>query len=311
MLALAGGLVLAVVGIAAMRLLERPVGGDSSPRAVREAHGTRLHDPASPRPHRGNGIDLLDGVSQEEFSEKLGRTVAAWDEDRLPGSVAERFARPGDGPSAESLRLALLRRWASGNPGEAAAWAESLSREPDRSDAFDQIVLAWSAINADAALDWLKSLPDDPARLQAWTTLACEVSRDDPSKGFDLALPLAGEQDGIRCIEHAVANWALQNPQAALVRIKDLSDAALREPALASLATSWAESDPGAAASWVVESMEPGPAQDRAVASIIQRWAQQDPASVGAWVASFPEGDMKQHARALIDEQTAAGIVGK
>lgn len=305
--AIAGGLALALVAIAGMLLSSRPVDGGGSPQTARQQHGVRRHDPPPSGAHHGNGIDLLDGVPQEEFAEKLAKIVTAWDEDRLSGSVADLFARQTDVPSAEALRLALLRRWASGDPGEAAAWAESLSREPDRSAAFDQIILAWSAINADAALDWLKSLPDDSARAQAWNTLAYEVSRENPAKGLDLALPLDGGPDGLRCIEHAVSNWALQDPQAALVRVKELSDVALRESALASVATSWAESDPSAAASLVAESMEPGPAQDRAVASIIQRWAQQDPAAAEAWAASFPESAMKQNARMLIAEQESVG----
>jgi hypothetical protein len=250
----------------------------------------------------------LKAASDEEFSETLAQVVSAWDDDQLAADIGDLFKKASTGKPGDELRLALLRRWASKDPEAAARWAASLTHEPDRTSAFDQIILAWSAKDPDAALAWLKSLPEDPARNEAWSTLTYEVSRDDAPKAFEMALPLIHTPEGLRCLEHAVANWALVDPLTALVRVRDLSDPSVRNSALASLATSWAETDPAAAGTLVSEAMEPGPAQERAVAAIIQRWAQQDPEAATSWVSSFPDGSMKENALALIKEQASAKV---
>lgn len=262
----------------------------------RISSGSRLSDP----------IERLKAASEEEFAESLGRIVSAWDGEKLPDDLKDLFKGPAGDPQVEELRSALLRRWASMEPAEAARWAMSLPHETDRTFALEQVVLAWSTQDPDAAFEWLKSLPEDPARNQGLATLAYETSRAAPSKAFEMTLPLIGTPEGLRCMEHAVANWALLDPQAALARVRELPDTESRDAALASLATSWAESDPAAAGTFVSEAMEDGSSLQRAVAAIVQRWAQKDPQAVSSWVASFPEGSMKENALILIKEQTSA-----
>lgn len=110
--------------------------------------------------------------------------------------------------------------------------------------------------------------------------------------------------DRVRLLEHAVANWALTDPQAALDRAREIGEPALRNSTLGRLATSWAESDPRRAATLAVDAMDAGPDQERSIAAIVQRWAQQDPAAVGAWVATFPEGPVKRNALEHIAAQS-------
>jgi hypothetical protein len=103
-------------------------------------------------------------------------------------------------------------------------------------------------------------------------------------------------------MEHIVANWALSEPQAALTEVKTLSDDGLRHATISSLAVSWAETNPQAAATLAIETLPSGAQQARAIAAIVQRWTQQDPDGVQQWVDHFPDGPIKQNAIEHIEQ---------
>jgi hypothetical protein len=238
----------------------------------------------------------LQAVAEDDLADQLEKTTATWPKDDLPSTVDAMFARDAEGPVADSLRLALLSRWATYSPAEAAAWALSMPSGAAREAAINQVALAWFATDPQAAWGWASGLEAGATRDAALISLAYELSRNEPALAFERSGSLPEGPARTQLIEHAVANWAVADPQAALAQVREIGDGALRNSALGRLATSWAESDPQAAATLAADAMEPGPAQERAVASIVQRWAQQDPDGAKAWVATFPDGPMKQNA---------------
>jgi hypothetical protein len=256
--------------------------------------------PARDGAARPPGINLalaeLQAVAEDDLAEQLEKTMATWPKERLASDVDALFARDDESPVAESLKLALLRRWATQAPGEAADWACSLTSGAAREAAVQQVALAWSASDAEAAWDWASELEVGAARDAAMLSLAYELVRDDPARAFARSDELPEGLARTQFVEHAVANWAVADPQAALEQVREIADPALRNSALGRLATSWAEFEPHNAATLAADAMEAGPAQERAVASIVQRWAQQDPDGAKAWVATFPDGPMKQNA---------------
>jgi len=243
-------------------------------------------------------------AAEDELSEWVEQRSADWPKDGLPAAVEALFAAGEESPAAASLRIALLRRWATLSPADAARWAASLPAEAIRRTAVEQVALAWSATDAQAAWDWSASLEDGETRDAALLSLAYEPAREDLALAFERSTQLADGPDRARLLAHAVANWALTEPQAALDRVREIGVPALRNSTLGRLATRWAESDPRGAATLAVEAMDAGPEQDRTIAAIVQRWAQQDPAGVGTWVATFPDGTVKQNAQEHIAAQS-------
>lgn len=298
--------VLGGIGISALHVASSPSGRGGSGKGTEPSGRAVVSSRERSNPRVDASLHRLKSVSEEQFSNALEGIVDDWETTELARDVEALFARPDGGVVIDELRAAMLRRWASIEPGDAAHWAMSLNDEALRSAAIDQVVLAWAAIDPDAAAEWVKALPDESGRQQASMTLAYELSGQQPSKAYDLALSWTGTPEGVHCMEHAIANWALEDPHGALSVVSELADDVLRNAALAALATSWAESDPAAAATLVAEIMEPGASQEQAVASIVQRWAQQDPDQASSWVASFAEGSLKRNAADLIEEQITA-----
>jgi hypothetical protein len=61
---------------------------------------------------------------------------------------------------------------------------------------------------------------------------------------------------------------------------------------LSTIATSWAQRDPEAAAEWAINQPAGAP-QDRAIASVVGAWAKDDPKSAEAWLEQFPPGQTR------------------
>lgn len=251
-----------------------------------------------------NALAGLEAAEDDASAEVLAKTAATWPKDELPGAVDALFSKAEERPAAEELGDALLRRWASLAPAEAAAWAESLPHGKARKNAIQQVALAWAESDFDEAWNWASALAGEASGDSAILSLVYELSRSDPQGAFEKSGVLPEGEGRSRLVEHAVANWASIAPQAALERVREIADPALRNSALGSLAISWAQADPHSAATLVADTMEPGPAQDRAVAAIVQRWAQQDPDAAAAWVETFPDGPQKDNARGHIAKQS-------
>ena len=238
----------------------------------------------------------LGALDEDELAEQVCKRAAAWPKGSLSATVNALFADGKVSPAAVALRLALLRRWATLSPADAALWAAALPPGAARHTAVESVALAWSAADAQAAWDWADGLDHDDAREAALLSLAYELARENPALAFERSAELAEGQDSFHLIEHAVANWALADAQAALAHVLEIDDFTLRNAALGHLATSWADSDPRSAATLAVDAMDAGPEQERTVASIVQRWAQREPEGVSAWVELFPEGPVKRNA---------------
>jgi hypothetical protein len=285
--------------------------GDS-PKADSQAGGRAgfRHRPsrttATTDPNLRRALATLAGTGEEDLSAALEAITAGWPVDELGKTVTALFAKESTDASYSLLREELLRRWMGVDPAAAAAWASSEKGGALPPGAVEQVALAWSASDPDAAWNWALGLPPGADRDAALLSLSYELCRDDPARALarfeDLAEGTARDQ----FVEHAIANLAIGDPETALEHAQALADPLVRNQALAAVGTSWAESDPVAAATFVANGMEPGPAQERAVAAIVQRWAQQDPAAVRAWIEEFPDGSLKDNALGHLAAATAS-----
>jgi hypothetical protein len=255
---------------------------------------SRSSPPTDPTLRRA--LATLAGTGEDDLSATLEAITAAWPMDELGKSVTAMFAGESTDSSSALLRAELLRRWTGVDPVAAAAWASSDDGSSLRVGTVEQVALAWSARDPDAAWNWALGLPAGADRDATLLSLSYELCRDDPARALARTAGMSEGSARDQFVEHAIANLAIGDPATALEYAQDLADPLLRNNALAVLSASWAESDPVAAATFVANGMESGPAQERAVAAIVQRWAQQDPDAVRAWIEEFPDGSLKDNA---------------
>jgi len=75
--------------------------------------------------------------------------------------------------------------------------------------------------------------------------------------------------------------------------------------AMVRYATSWAQSDPQAAASWVNGLADPA-TRVNAIQDVMSQWAGSDPASAAQWLAMLPTGDIQNKAAQSFANQAAS-----
>lgn len=99
-------------------------------------------------------------------------------------------------------------------------------------------------------------------------------------------------------LRDALAEWAVYEPLAAKKWLEDhaTADDAIDSKRQGALVISWAETDPAAAAAYIIGFMAPGVDRNIALVSVIQRWAQQDPAIAGKFVFGMEDAAVQLNA---------------
>lgn len=113
---------------------------------------------------------------------------------------------------------------------------------------------------------------------------------------MNLAMDLLPDEPMSKLITYATAQWAAVAPADAAKWAEQIADESLRNQSLISVATSWAVTDPGAAASLALKDIPVGREQQDAVVGIVERWTQIDPAGASEWVGRFNVGTLRDTA---------------
>lgn len=208
------------------------------------------------------------------------------------GSAKEHNAR--DVPWSEEEQEKLRVR-AQNDPPGFGRWATTVSQGSKRRFALETAALAWGAGDPSSAAAWAEDLAGESERTLALTLIAGEAVRSDPQLALELAcsLPEPAMND---IVPRAAAEWAASDPAAAAEWAGQISSTPLRAASLAGIATVWSEQDAIAAATMALRELPAGRLQSDTIVSIVQRWAQQFPAEAGGWVERFPEGDLRDAA---------------
>lgn len=211
-----------------------------------------------------------EGVSGETAAELL----RGMEPGRLPGEAARR----------------LFDIWAAANPSGAAAWAQGLADAALGRSLMDVAIVRWAATDLTGATAWARGLSDEASRETALAAVGGEAVRTDPLTALNLAvqLPSGGAQDAL--LSRAAGEWAVTDRDGAVRWAAQIQDEATRQRVMGHVAVASAEQDPVGSAMIALQGMAPGAEQDRAVVSIILRWAQTDPDAAADWVIQFPEG---------------------
>jgi hypothetical protein len=99
-----------------------------------------------------------------------------------------------------------------------------------------------------------------------------------------------------RLLTMAATEWAKQDSSATLQWVSQINDPALRQQLIGSAVVGYAELDPVAAATCLLQSAPTEAELSQSLAGITWAWAMKDPAAAAIWVADFPAGTTQQTA---------------
>jgi hypothetical protein len=167
----------------------------------------------------------------------------------------------------------VAEQWAKTDVQAAVKWTENIPDEKLRRAAFASLVTSWAERDPKAAASFALALPEEEDPLAPRT--------------------YRGHTDKQRAIAEIVQEWSSVDPRAALKWIEQLPRAQQHEHAMTA-AEMWARSNPKEAAEFVVTAMPPGDIQQDAALKVATTWSDTDPLAAAQWVLQFPDGPGKE-----------------
>jgi hypothetical protein len=152
----------------------------------------------------------------------------------------------------------------------------------------------WAGKDPESALAWGQQQPDNQERNEVLADACFQIARTDPRRAVMLAEQFHLNPDAV--VENLVQQWAAKDLTAAYGWIAAQPADGQRNALATGLTFIWSQSEPLNAAQFVVQQMEPGPAQDEAIIMVLHQWALADRAAAGAWAQQFPESPLRNRA---------------
>jgi len=180
--------------------------------------------------------------------------------------------------AAGDLRQVLTRRWAEIDAPSAGDWAAGRRADSAGFGAvIRQVALGWAASDSLAAARWAERLPDVEIRTDAVLAVAYQSADRFPLAALEIGgiLPPSPCRDDL--LEHAVSQWAYQDPSNALAWASRITGQDLQYRLVGAVALVMARNGEVAAAKAAVESIAPGEVQNRTMVGILQRCAYTSP----------------------------------
>jgi hypothetical protein len=230
-------------------------------------------------PDLANDLSEHGGVNPKSswMSPQLAREA-----DEMPAEDrAKLFAKYDQMPTVgrDALYAALTAAWARTEPLAATEWALAHAKpEQDLGSAnyaTNTAFYLWVRTDPAAASAWWEKMPESPLRSRlgayAGTYLADQGDFDTAIKIFRIGNPQSNDST-----LHFAQLYSRRDPPAAATWLSSLP-AAAAEQAVPNVTLRYYQSDPDGATAWV-ESLEPGPVQDKALGQLVRTAAEFDPA---------------------------------
>jgi len=143
----------------------------------------------------------------------------------------------------------------------------------------------------DAALQ----IADVEQRNAALSRVCYQWAEFDPRGAIEHALAWQLEEvPGL--FENLALQWASADLPAARAWAETQPPSEFRSELVMRIGFALAQSDPEAAAHYVVRETEPGPSQTEAAITVLHQWLQKDPDAASAWANGFPAGTLRERA---------------
>lgn len=247
--------------------------------------------PAAPTTHSGSpGANLAASLRAlaAEVNNRADEFIATMSVAEIELALNHVWNQDGN----RDLPHLLLRRWTEESPTDAAAWLLKQPPGPNRRDGTATLATVWANVDSAAATAWARQLPAEEMESSV-LAIGHELARSSPKDALWLAAALPSNESRNGLIDHAISQWAVQEPEAPADWAAQIPASPLRDQVFARLATSMSETDPIAAADLALEHLAPGPQQNDAIVGVVQRWTQRAPSEAAEWVRQFPEGELQ------------------
>ena len=220
--------------------------------------------------------------------------IERWAERNSDEALAWVLAQPESRTRAEMLG-ALAGSIAQAAPHEALALAETLDGAARR-EVARAALQAWAQTDAQAAMNALEEFDDLGLANDAKYSILAQWSAADPRAAFEWALTQKSSMDNMHLAAIPLQQLAMNDPAEAL-RLAEELDGMQRQMAVASVVSTWADSDPHAAAAWL-ESASGDLSQ--AVSSVAFAFAQRSPSEAFEWVSTLPKESQQVALHSLV-----------
>ena len=264
--------------------------------------------------------------SAQTRSQQLFQIGTAWVEQDPAAALAAAMELPPGGMVGGVLPF-LIERWAAQNSDEALAWvlaqpesrgqaemlgalagviaqhapqealalAETLDGAARRQVA-QAALQAWAQTDAQAAMNALEEFDDLRLANDAKFSILAQWSAADPRAAFEWALTQKTSMDNMHLAAMPLQQLAMSDPAEAL-RLAEELDGMRKQAALAGIVSTWADSDPHAAAAWL-ESASGDMSQ--AVSAVAFAFAQRSPSEAFDWVSTLPKESQQVALHSLV-----------
>jgi len=118
----------------------------------------------------------------------------------------------------------------------------------------------------------------------------------DPRGAIDLAFDNHLDETGDGVVESLAMQWATVDLPATRSWIESQPPGEARADLVARIGFVWSQTEPEAAASFVLANIPPGNVQTEAAISVLYQWARRDPEAALAWARKFPPGPLRDRA---------------
>lgn len=194
-----------------------------------------------------------------------------------------------------SLRAAVAKSvvcaWTRSRPAEAAQLVITVMSEDASREALGGVVSEWARADVAGAARWLIQLPEGSVRSSALAHLATVWGGADAPAAARFAETLPTEAGYCAVL---AGRWAQSNPRAAADWVLTLPEGT-RQQALGALAAGWARVAPRDAVEFAT-GLASGGSREVAMLSAISAWAASEPREAALWVAYLPVGELRLRA---------------
>lgn len=181
-------------------------------------------------------------------------------------------------------------------PAEAEATSRSNSRETSGSTPrLEGSQLEARKAELLAARDTALAIENPNQRNSALSRVCYQWAEFDPLGAIEHALAWQLE-DVPGLFENLAHQWASTDLAAARSWTETQPPSEFRSELAARIGFVLAQTDPEAAAHYVIQQTEPGPSQTEAAISVLHQWLQKDPEAAAAWANGFPAGPLRDRA---------------
>ena len=209
--------------------------------------------------------------------------IARWAEDDADGALKWVLSQP---PSR--VRTAMLgsvaQAIAEAGPQEALALAETFDGA-DRREMARAALTVWAQTDPQAALRALGEVSDAPFSNDIRFSILAQWATAAPEQAFEWARAQKASLENMHLVTMPLQQMAVDDPQRAL-RLAEKLDGMRKQQALAQIVSTWADSDPRAAAAWL-ESASGDVSQ--ATAAVAFAFARESPTEALAWASTLPK----------------------